>query len=103
MFDGTPRRLIEAQLLDSVMGFFRREKPHLFFLNVSREWAREKLIARGRHDDSLEDVERRLAWYETEVVPAIGFYHENADYVFHNINGEQKIEKVHADIISQTA
>lgn len=101
LFDGTPRRLLEAELLDSAFEFFKREKPHLFFLHVSREWAKECLLARKRMDDSKKDIEARLAWFETEVVPAINFYKNNPHYAFHEINGEQTIEKVHQDVISQ--
>jgi len=99
MFDGTPRRILEAHLLDSAFTFFKREKPHLIFLNVSREWARERLLARKRIDDSKKDIDARLAWYDTDVVPAIEFYRNNSDYHFHDINGEQAIEKVYADIL----
>ena len=99
MFDGTPRRILEAHLLDSAFKFFKREKPHLIFLNVSREWARERLLARKRMDDDKKDIEARLAWYDTDVVPAIEFYRNSHDYNFHDINGEQTIEKVYADII----
>jgi len=99
MFDGTPRRILEAHLLDSAFTFFKREKPHLIFLNVSREWACERLLARKRMDDGKKDIDARLAWYDTEVVPAIEFYRNNSDYRFHNINGEQEIAKVHFDVI----
>lgn len=101
LFDGTPRRLLEAELLDSAFGFFKRETPHLIYLNVSREWAKERLLARKRMDDSKKDIDARLAWFETEVVPAINFYKNNPRYAFHEINGEQAIEKVHQDVISQ--
>lgn len=101
MFDGTPRRILEAHLLDSAFKFFKREKPHLILLNVSGWWARERLLARKRMDDGKKGVDARLAWYDTEVVPAIEFYRNNSDYRFHDINGEQRPEKVHEDTINQ--
>ena len=97
--DGTPRRFHEAGALDSIFDFYKREKPYLIFLNISKGWATERLKGRGRIDDNHEDIEARLKWYETDVVPAIDFYRNNPKYNFLEINGEQTIEKVHQDIL----
>jgi len=103
IIDGTPRRLDEARVLDGALKFYGREKPSLVYINVSREWSKEKLLARKRIDDTDEKIEKRLAWFETEVAPAIEFYRGNSDYKFVEVNGEQAIEKVHADIVDKIA
>lgn len=99
IIDGTPRRLEEAHVLDGALKFYQREKPALVYLRVSRKWSEEKLLARKRADDNKEDIDARLAWFDTEVVPAIDFYRNNSDYQFVEVDGEQTIAKVHADII----
>ena len=102
VIDGTPRKYHEAQVLDSAMKFYNREKPYLLYLNVSRDWATERLKGRGRMDDNRSDIKARLDWFETDVVKAIGFYRDNPDYHFLDISGERGVEEVHEEIIQRT-
>lgn len=102
MIDGTPRSLAEAKILDTALGFYKRDKPYIVYIDVSSEWSRKHLLARGRTDDkTLERINRRLAWFESDVVPAIEYYRDNPNYRFIEINGEQPIEKVQADIVAK--
>lgn len=101
IIDGTPRKYHEAGVLDSIFYFYRREKPYLIFIDAREEWAIERLKSRGRFDDNSDDIKSRLSWYETDVLPAVGFYRNNSNYNFLEINGEQAIEKVHQDILSK--
>lgn len=101
IIDGTPRKLNEAKVLDSALKFYSREKPCLVFINVSKEWAVERLKSRHRVDDNSRDITRRLEWFETDVVKAIDFYRNNPDYLFLDINGEQTIENVHKEILEK--
>lgn len=100
IIDGTPRKYHEAQVLDSAFKFYNRQKPYLIFINVSREWANERLEARGRIDDNSRDIKARLDWFESDVVGAINFYKNNQEYHFLDINGERPVETVHANIIA---
>ncbi len=101
LIDGTPRRLIEAKILESVFEFINRTEVNIIYLNVSREWAIEKMQKRGRNDDKkIEDVVARLDWFETDVVPVLDFYRAHKKHRFYEINGEQNIEKVHQDILN---
>lgn len=101
IIDGTPRKFHEAGALHSIFDFYKREKPYLIFINTGEQWAIDRLKDRGRFDDNSDDIKSRLSWYETEVLPAIGFYRNNPKYHFIEINGEQTIEKVHQDILSR--
>ncbi|OIO33199.1 MAG: hypothetical protein COZ49_00495 [Candidatus Yonathbacteria bacterium CG_4_10_14_3_um_filter_47_65] len=102
IIDGTPRSLNEAVVLDTAIRFYKRGKPYVVFINTSREWARERLRGRGRADDKEEsDVENRLNFFETDVMPAVEYYRQNPDYIFLEINGEQSIEDVHHDIAAK--
>lgn len=100
VFDGSPRSLNEAQVLDTALRFYDYQETRVIFLDVSEEWTIERLTARGRVDDELSDIKRRLAWYEKDVAPAVEFYKTAPNYRFLRINGEQKIEEVHRDIVS---
>ncbi len=101
VFDGACRSLLEAEVLTSAVKFYKREKPVVIYINVSNKWSDERLLARGRQDDSsLSRINKRLKWFETEVLPAIEYFKKNSSYKFIEVNGEQTIERVHADIIS---
>lgn len=99
VFDGMPRSVIEANILDTALPFYGRENPTVIFLNVSQGWAEERLRGRGRADDINDDVvARRLAFFTKDVVPAIDHYRSNPGYRFLEINGEQTPEEVFSDI-----
>ncbi len=100
LIDGTPRRLSEAKTLESVFDFLNRTDVNIIYLNVSRDWAIQRMKDRGRDDDKeLEDVIARLDWFESDVVPALDFYRAHKSHKFHEINGEQEIGKVAEDIL----
>ena len=103
--DGMPRSYQEALVLDSAVSFYKREKPVVIFLDVSRDWSRKHLISRskieGRADDQLALIENRLNWFETDVLPAIKFFNQHPGYRFLHVSGEQPVEAVTADLMSQ--
>jgi len=99
ILDGLSRRPHEAPILDSALRFYERKKPLVIHIDVSREWSKERLLARGRTDDNKRDIDERLAWYDTNVMPTIGYFRSNPFYKVADINGEQSIEKVHEDIL----
>ena len=85
----------------AALAFYKREKPTVIYINVSTKWSDDRLLARGRHDDSsLSKINKRLKWFDDKVVPAIEYMKKNPFYNFIEVNGEQSIEKVHADIIA---
>lgn len=99
IFDGMPRSAIEAKILDTVFPFYGLSFPTVVFLNVSEHWAEEHLRSRGRADDlKPEVVAKRLAFFNTDVVPALDYYRENHAHRYLEINGEQTPEQVFADI-----
>jgi len=100
LIDGTPRRLSEAKILESVFDFLNRTEVDIVYLNVGRDWAIKRMQERGRNDDKeLKDVIARLDWFETDVVPALDYYRSHKSHKFHEINGEQEISKVSEDVI----
>jgi adenylate kinase len=102
MFDGAPRSLPEAHLIASALEFFEREEPRVIYIDVSRKWSEERLLARGRADDkTLTKINKRLDWFDKDVVPAVEWFKNNPKFKFLGINGEQTIEKVHEEIISK--
>ncbi len=98
-FDGTPRSITEARLLDTALRFYQFEKIHVIYLNVSRAWSEKHLLSRGRSDDAnLSKIDTRLNWFDTDVVPAIDYF-KQSDKHFIEVDGEQSVEAVHSDIV----
>jgi len=100
-FDGSPRRLEEAKVLDSAIQFYGRKNATVVSIEVSDKWATDRLLGRGRADDNEEEIKNRLAWYKENVVPAIEYFKNNSYYQFVPINGEQTIEAVHAEVMQK--
>jgi adenylate kinase len=99
VFDGAPRAVEEAKVLDTALSFYERKNPTVIFLNVSEEWAIERLRARGRADDLDGDViARRQAYFEKDVMPTIEHYRTESGYRFFEINGEQTPDEVFSDV-----
>lgn len=102
ILDGAPRKPFEVHVLHSCIQFLGYGTPTVIYLNVSEGWAKERLLARGRDDDkNVADVERRLSWFETEVLPSIDVYQHDPRYEFVHVNGEQTVEEVNKEIISK--
>ncbi len=100
VFDGAPRSKPEAELLTTAFNFYDREKPTVIHINVSRVWSEERLLARGRMDDkNLSKIDKRLDWFDKDVLPAIEYFKTNPYYRFIEVDGEQDIGKVHLDIV----
>jgi adenylate kinase family enzyme len=98
LLDGMPRRMSEAKILESALKFYEVEKPTVIFLDVSEEWATERLFGRGRNDDGRDSIERRMKWFDKDVADTVEYMKGNSYYNYVHINGEQTIEQVHADI-----
>ncbi len=99
--DGTPRVIDEAPVLLSAAHFYDW-KVNVVYIEVSDAWANDRLIGRGRHDDT-DDKERagRLAWFHENVMPAVEYLKSAPGVNFLTINGEREIEVIQQDICKQ--
>jgi len=102
IFDGVARAKPEAEILTTALQFYKREKVAVIYINVSRRWSEDRLLSRGRSDDkNLSKINKRLNWFDKDVLPAIEYFKNNSFYRFIEIDGEQPIEKVHAEIVAK--
>lgn len=112
ILDGAPRKLIEVDALESAINFYNYKKVTVIYLNVSKDWAISRLEGRGREDDNKkEEQERKMSWFQSDVLPCINLYKNksekskegekvgNINYNFVEVNGEQNIEEVQAELI----
>ena len=98
LFDGSPRKLYEARMLDETLSFYDWER-NMVVLNIviSPREAMSRLLKRGRHDDDRDDIKRRLAWFRQEVNPVLRFYQKKGVRI--DIDGERSVQKIHTDIL----
>jgi adenylate kinase family enzyme len=102
MIDGTPRKLNEAKLLDEAFSFYNREHVKVIVIDVSRNWAIDRMKERKRADDKdFESRKKRLDWYDSDVVPVIDFFEKSENYDVIRVNGEQTIKEVHDEILNK--
>lgn len=109
LFDGVPRSLAQAHVFEDALSFYNRfdakfEKPKVIYLDVSHDWSVQRIHERGRIDDqTVDQAEIRMRWFDTDVVAAIDFFKENPKFDFIHIQGEKSPEEVHAEIVSHFA
>lgn len=101
VLDGAARRPHESPVVEGALKFYGFENVTVVSINVSREWARERLKGRGRYDDSDDDIDRRFDWYEKNTKPAADYFRKLPGVKFLDINGDRSIEEVHKDIIKK--
>jgi len=100
IFDGTPRSLQEALIIDTAIHFYSRQRPHVIYLNISRETSKARMIARRRMDDiNEEEIERRLNWFESDVIPAVEYFRKYSKYNFIELDGDQPVEAVQQELL----
>jgi adenylate kinase len=98
IFDGTPRSLNEAKMLDTALRFLRVDKTYVISLALSPLIATKRLMARGRLDDDPYGIEKRLAWFTEDVVPAIEYYKKHTEHTFLEVDGAQDESLVWEDV-----
>lgn len=100
LFDGSPRKVNEAQMLDDTLELYGWQ-DYFCVLNVviSEEESMKRLLKRGRTDDEEKDIKERLGWFKTLVEPTIEHYRAKGKLI--DINGEQPIEAVQEEIVSK--
>lgn len=97
IFDGNPRKLYEAQMLDEVFEMFGWSKRfRVCYIHISEKESRKRLKARDRFDDASKEIEERLRWFHAEVERALAYYRKRGVLV--EVNGDQSQEAVHREI-----
>lgn len=99
IIDGIPRSVGQAKVVDEILSYYERDIIDVVLLEVPEDLSLERLIGRGRADDSKEAILYRLRQYEETTKPVISYFKSLPNrYFVHQINGAQHIEKVTQDI-----
>ena len=101
IFDGLCRRQYESPILDTALKFYKRQNCVVVVINTSKEWSIQHALNRGRSDDDIPEITKRLEWFDAEVVPAIQYFRNDPSYTVIDLNGEQTIEEVYVELMSK--
>jgi len=107
IMDGFPRNVEQARFLDDKIDKYGYRVEKVFYLNLSEDESIRRLLLRKRplHAGSLETgdtperIKTRLSIYKEGEKDVLEFYREKGALV--EINADQSIEQVHADIMKQ--
>jgi adenylate kinase len=129
ILDGSPRKLLEAKLLDDSLGWFNWDKRvKILLIDISDEEAINRIAKRKicpkcgniaiisdsedsnkcsvcggeliiRPEDTVEGTQKRLEWFREEVVETVNHYESMGRLI--KINGEQSVENVFNDIMKE--
>lgn len=98
LFDGIPRTQSQSDQLVALLEKHGRDAFGVF-IKVSKEIAVERMLERGRQDDSTEVIERRLKNYEEQTVPVIQSFADREHLI--EVAGEQSIEEVTGEMMDK--
>lgn len=105
IFDGFPRNLNQAEVLDESLESISSELDHVIFFEVEFDILRERIKKRieesnndsVRKDDNLETLLKRIEVYKASTLPIVNYYHKKN--LLNKINGMEEIEKVNLKIL----
>lgn len=102
LLDGAPRKIVEVEPLHSAIHFYGYNHATVIYVDVSEKWALEKIMGRNREDDKdPKDAEKKMEWFNVDVLPVLDMYSRDPRYKYIHINGEQTVEEVHKEILEK--
>lgn len=96
IFDGFPRTIPQAEKLTSIVLNFNIPKFKCIEISVPDDQILERLKMRGRADDILITIKKRLVVYQNQTYPVKEFYKKLNR--FYKIDGNKSIDEVYQNL-----
>ncbi|MFB2878102.1 adenylate kinase [Floridanema aerugineum] len=96
ILDGFPRNVAQAKFLDELLEKLQQHCDRVINLEVPDQIIVDRLLKRGRKDDTEEVIRRRLEVYRSQTAPLIDYYNER--HLLVSIQGNQSMEEVTASL-----
>lgn len=98
LIDGTPRSIPQAKWLMDQMNEGRFGIEAVLHLEVSESVVRQRLLKRGRSDDTESGITKRFEEYHRATVPIIDYLKASSIHVY-TIDANKSPEATHQDIV----
>jgi len=98
ILDGFPRTRSQAEALDEILRETNREIDCVINVDVDGDEIVQRMLKRGRQDDTEEIIRERLAIYNASTMPLLEYYKERGKLC--TIDGNAEIEEVYERISS---
>jgi adenylate kinase len=92
ILDGFPRNVPQASFLEGLLEEIRQTSTYVVNLEVPDDVIVERLLLRGRKDDTHETIRRRLEVYQEQTAPLIDYYQQQGK--LHAVDGNRLPEEV---------
>ncbi len=97
ILDGYPRNASQAQALADALNVVGKSVDRVIYLTAPIDELVERMLKRGRADDTEEVIRTRFDVYTNETAPVLNYFRQ-ADHVI-EVNGVGEIEEVHQRIL----
>lgn len=94
ILDGFPRTVAQASFLDALLEELADSYTYVVNLAVADTVLIERLMQRGRQDDTKETIARRLQVYIDQTAPVLDYYSQKG--ILNHIDGNQPMDAVTA-------
>ena len=93
ILDGYPRNLSQAEDLQRALESRGKDIDCVLYLTAPQEEIVQRMLARGRNDDTEEVINHRLNVYHQETEPVLKFYQDRQ--LVREVYGVGEIDEVH--------
>ncbi|MCE2503542.1 MAG: adenylate kinase [Chlorobi bacterium] len=97
ILDGYPRNLSQAKALETALRELGKEIDNVIYLTAPKEEIVQRMLSRGRTDDTEDVINHRLDVYRSETEPVLIFY-QNFELVT-EVYGVGTIDEVHERVV----
>jgi adenylate kinase len=98
LLDGFPRTKPQVDWLLEQIKSGRVKLTAIFNMTATESVVKERLLARGRPDDTEAAIERRFDEYHTVTLPIVDYFRSLGTTVY-DINADQDVMTVHDEIL----
>lgn len=87
IFDGYPRDEEQAKVCNELLALYGRMTFDVIHLDTAESVVIERMLARGREDDTQDVISERLRQYRSVTEPLLDFYRAQPGVMVHSVDG----------------